>query len=225
MGVLDFVGNLLKYTVFILTIILAFLIFYHYFSGLAYLPEDYYQTAKSMYGDVGVHDIKNLTAILNRTMLPPYKEDVFDSSEASSYLEWYLEGHGFKTYIARSDALRHTWVIVELDDGSRVAIEATALTENKYSPPGIIDAPDGRYRNMSITWKEYLSKNSRQPYEEFLKDYLYYYNPPKIFDNPGQMIGIASDLRYPGWAKLSYDEIDWWNSDPFTQFYPSSHWD
>ena len=225
MGFLDLIGNLIKYFVFLSVALVVALVIYFYISGEAYLPHGYYAAAREMYGDVGTHDLKNLTAVLNRTILPPYKKGVFGSTEASSYMEWYLEGHGFKAFVARSDVLHHTWVIVELDSGERVAIEPVMLTENKYSPPGIIDSPDGRYRNVSVTWKEYLAKNEKKPYSEFLRDYWYYYNPPKIFDNPGQMIGIGSSLRYPGWAKLSYDDIDWWNSEPFNRTYPFSGWD
>ncbi len=224
MGFVGFIGTLLKYTVFFSVLVIIALTFYYYFSGSGYLPYGYYQTAKKMYGDIGVHDISNLTYVLNRAYLPPYKEDVFDSTESSAYLEWYLEGHGFKAYMARSDAISHLWVIVELDNGERVAIEPTALTSNKYNPPGIIDAPDGRYRNYSITWKEYINKNPGKPYEEFLKQYSYYYNPPKLFDNPGQIVGIASTLKYPGWAKMDISEFDWWNSEPFNSTYPFSEW-
>ena len=175
-----------------------------------------------MYSDPGVHDIRNLSTILNSTVLPVCYGRDSDDSEASSYLEWYLEGHGFRTYIARSDALNKMWVIVELDDGSRVAVEPMFLCAEDYSPPGIIDSPDGRFRNFSVTWKEYIKGEFEGSYSQFLKRYEYYYKPPKIFENPGQAMGIASSIKYPGWIKIKRDELDLWNSEPFSTMDPFS---
>ncbi len=222
---MGFLAKLFKLTILFTGAFILFMIFYYYYSGLAYLPNGYYQTARSMYGDVGVHDIKNLSSILNRTTLPPCKENKFTPSEAASYLEWYLEGHGFDTYIARSDAIHRIWLIVILDDKSRVAVEPTALCQNTYSPPGIVDDPSGKYRNYSITWREYREKKPDTTYKKFLEEYRFYYNPPKIFDNPGQAVGIGAVIRYPGWKKMKVEDIDWWNSEPFSRTVPFSTWD
>ncbi|MBE8539252.1 hypothetical protein [Geoglobus acetivorans] len=224
MDILGIIGKVLKYVSFAMVLYLVTAVFYHYYSGLAYLPDDYYGVAESMYSDPGVHDIWNLSMVLNSTVLPVCNTRDADGSEASAYLEWYLEGHGFKTYIARSDAMNKMWVIVELDDGSRVAVEPMFLCSGDYNPPGIIDSPDGKFRNFSVTWEEYEKGDFDGTYSEFLKRYEYYYKPPKIFENPGQAMGIASSIRYPGWKKLSSDEIDWWNSEPFSTMEPFSSW-
>jgi hypothetical protein len=66
-----------------------------------------------------------------------YKEDVFDCSESSAYLEWALESAGFDAEIVvgptPSDPTSgyHAWVIVHCG-GYRAVIEATALTGKHY---------------------------------------------------------------------------------------------
>jgi hypothetical protein len=98
------------------------------------------------------HDINSLyTVLMNRDKLPEYRKDYFDCSEMSAYLEWYLEGMGFHSYIAYSDELDHTWVMAELDDGDKVAIEPALLVKGKnYSPPGIIEHPMGNTESSPI---------------------------------------------------------------------------
>ena len=109
------------------------------------------------------HDINSLyTVLMNRDKLPEYRKDYFDCSEMSAYLEWYLEGMGFHSYIAYSDELDHMWVMAELDDGDKVAIEPALLVKGKnYSPPGIIEHPNGKYRVFSYKvemYKKYVNK-------------------------------------------------------------------
>lgn len=161
---------------------------YYNISGEAFLPEGYYEAARNYAPKVEKHDRETLEKLLMNLTLPPYKMNYFDCSESSSFLEWYLEGAGFHTYIGASLSLQHAWVIVELDNGDWVAVEATMLTKNHYNPPGIIDA-----------------KNS------------YYYNPPKLYENPGQAISFMNDIKYPGYPKWTVDEIDWWNTEPFSE--------
>lgn len=190
------VFRIAKYFVMILILFIIIQIVWYNMSGEAFLPEGYYATAKSYAPKVSKHDRETLTKILMNVKLPAYKRDVFDCSEASAYLEWYLEGAGFHTYIARSSSLTHAWVIVELDNHEQVAIEAVYLTENNYNPPGIIE--------MSNT---------------------YYYNPPKLYENPGQMISFVNSIKYPGSLRYYRSEIDWWNSEPFASMEPFKNWE
>jgi len=131
---------------------------------LNFLPDRYYERAKEVYGSKApkIHDINTLYNVLITIKLPRYEMD-FDCSESSAALEWILEGYGFKTYIASADVAppgarnpgRHTWVIVELDNHDRVAIEATMLAENRYRPPGIIVDPSQKYLQYSYIYQEY----------------------------------------------------------------------
>jgi len=188
--------RLIKYFVIILSLFFLIQIIRYNLGGEAFLPEGYYATAKEYAPKVSKHDRETLTKILMSVKLPTYKRDKFDCTEASAYLEWYLEGAGFHTYIARSSSLTHAWVIVELDNRERVAIEAVFLTENNYKPPGII--------NESNT---------------------YYYYPPKLYENPGQMISFVNSIKYPGSLKYPRSEIDWWNSEPFASMEPFKDWE
>ena len=132
--------------------------------GERHLPKDYYEVAdKEAKYHPEKHDINSLyTVLMNTGALPEYKEDYFDCGEMSAYLEWYLEGMGFHSYIAHSDDLNHSWVMVKLDDGDKVAIEPTLLAKGKnYSSPGIIERPNGKYRVFSYKverYKRYIDK-------------------------------------------------------------------
>jgi len=190
------VFRLIKYLAITISILFVIQIVRCTLSGEAYLPEGYYSAAKDYAPKVNKHDRETLEKLLMEIKLPPYKRNVFDCTEASSFVEWYLEGAGFHTFIACSLSIHHAWVIVELDNHERVAIEATMLTENNYNPPGIID-------------------NSN----------TYYYFPPKLYENPGQMISFVNSVKYPGNVKYSKSEIDWWNSEPFASMEPFKNWD
>ncbi|RZN72317.1 MAG: hypothetical protein EF807_01575 [Candidatus Methanolliviera hydrocarbonicum] len=67
-----------------------------------YLPDDYYSVAEAYAPHPSRDDIKDLHDLLMHVKLPAYREGYFDCSEASAYLEWYLEGAGFDAYIAGS---------------------------------------------------------------------------------------------------------------------------
>jgi len=51
-----------------------------------------------------------------------YREDYWDCSEMSAYLEWFLENKGFHTIFCFDE--EHMWLSVEMDDGW-IAVEAT----------------------------------------------------------------------------------------------------
>ncbi|AKG90698.1 hypothetical protein GAH_02032 [Geoglobus ahangari] len=223
MGLLDLIGKLVKVTVFLIAIVLAGLFGYYYASGVAYLPQDYYLAAKNISPNVSVHDISTLAAVLSNVSVS-CGEDGLNGGEVAAYLEWYLEGAGFDTYIARSEVLNRMWLIVELDSGDRVAVEPEMLCKGSYIPPGIIDRPDGAYRNYSSTLRIYAEENPEISYEKFIANYSYYYRPPRLYENPGQMISFVNYLKYPGWKKVGIDEVDWWNSKPFSEIEPFSRW-
>jgi len=70
----------------------------------------------------------------------PYEEGVFDCSEMSAYLEWYLENEGWHTIIVVGDSPfgsgRHAWLVVEASEGEYMPVESTTgeivWWENQY---------------------------------------------------------------------------------------------
>ncbi len=187
--------RVIKYVLFLILLAFTVLTVNYNVSGEAYLPENYYEVAKEYTPKPEKHDLETLKEILMKVKLPAYRRQYFDCSEASSYLEWYLEGAGFHTYIGASLSLSHAWVVVELDNKEWVAIEPTLLMENNYNPPAIVECRD-----------------------------TVYYNPPKLYENPGQAISFVNDLKYPGYPKWTESEIDWWNSEPFASMEPFREW-
>jgi hypothetical protein len=209
---------------------------------------NYYDAARNYvsmnYAPVGEKNIANLVAFLDQIEFRDYEESVFDCSEASSMLEWLLEGAGFSASIASNDSyiFGHTWVLVTLDTGDIVAIEATQLTLNNYAPPGIIEAPDGRFREYTYEYKMFLEWKERYPpdlyaydpnitFEEWKQQYLMpifqfgipsretYYDPPKIYDSP------ADAMAGSGYVYTPKSEWDWWNASPYNSMGPFNEWD
>lgn len=95
---------------------------------------DYYLPVKRIYG------IGRLKAILDFKWLVDYKENYFDCSERSAFVEYLLENEGFNTDIVGNET--HCWVIVEA--GKFVHIETVT------SPPYFIDNKQYLYRYRSI---------------------------------------------------------------------------
>lgn len=220
--VFNLIVKVIKILSLLAVIYTATSIFYYYYSGEGYLPRKYYEYSDEIYPDVP----KNMES-LNASLMSVSPVNCIESMkvpELASYIEWYLEGFGFKTYIAKSDSIGKIWIIVKLND-SDVAIDPEYFCSNSYNPSGIIDTPDQKFRNYSVTWKIYRMNSFEKNYSEFLIDYHFYYDPPKLYENPGQMIGIAHMLKYPGWSKLDKKDIDWWNSEQFKNQYPFSLWD
>jgi len=216
------------------------------------LPPYYYDTARDYvtanYTLVGEKNIRSLVAFLDQIKLREYEESVFDCSEASAMLEWLLEGAGFNASIASigGSIFGHSWVLVTLDEGNVVAIEATSLTQNYYAPPGIVEAPDGRYREYTYEYREFLEWKRKYPpnlyvydpnitFEEWKEKYLIkilplgiptpetYYNPPEIYASPEDAMKgcVLGSSRYV----LPKSEWDWWNAYPYSTISPFSEWD
>ncbi|MEW6770259.1 MAG: hypothetical protein AB1330_02585 [Bacillota bacterium] len=98
------------------------------------VPADYYDVHP--YGIYPSHTTEDLYDFLNHRFFLPRacEEEVFDCSEAAAMLEWALETAGFNAYIAAGNCPwnpkegRHAWVLVDTDEGQRVAVEATVFT-------------------------------------------------------------------------------------------------
>lgn len=220
------------------------------------LPPDYYGAARNYvtanYVPVGEKNVGDLASFLDQIELRDYVEDIFDCSEATSMLEWLLEGAGFSVSIASKSSyvsiLSHTWVLVTLDSGDFVAIEATSLTQNYYAPPGIIEAPDGRFREYTYGYKMFLEWKKEYPpssydydpnitFEEWEEEYLTqsllqsigipshetYYNPPKIYASPEDATKPQSHDGVSYYHPIS--EWDWWNAPPYNAMDPFASWD
>lgn len=97
---------------------------------------DYYLPVKRIYG------IGRLKAIIDFKWLVDYKENYFDCSERSAFVEYLLENEGFNTDIVGNET--HCWVIVEAEAGKFVHIETVA------SPSYFIDNKQYLYRYRSI---------------------------------------------------------------------------
>ena len=63
--------------------------------------------------------------------IKPYQEGVFDCSDMSAYLEWYLENEGWHAKIVLGDSLsgsgKHAWLLVETSEGKYMPVESTSI--------------------------------------------------------------------------------------------------
>jgi len=117
-----------------------------------YVPKRYYKIARKMCKNPPkAHNIKTLRKTLMEIKLPKYRWRKFNCSKCSVCLDWYLKGAGFRTYLVSSRRFNHMWLLVHLDDGKKVAVEATLLTENFYNPPGIIDEKERHSNSRNYT--------------------------------------------------------------------------
>lgn len=196
------------------------------------LPSNYYEVAENYvaenYGFVDEKNIENLVNFLNQVQLREYKENVFDCSEATAMLEWLLEGAGFDADIAYVYFPAHVWVLVRLS-GSDVAIDSSYLCEGyDYHPPGIIEAPDGSYREYTYAYEEYLSDNwwFEGSFEEWREEYWILIPPPPDYYDPPEVYHTLTDAisPWPG-GGLPKSEWDWWNVAPYNNMTPFSEWD
>ena len=164
---------------------------------------------------------------MNQIKLPPYKRDVFDCTDTSSIVEWLLEGAGFKATLASNSELgewvlnSHMWVLVRLDNGRNVAIEATYLSEDSnYYPPGIIEAPNGDFEYYSF--KSYYDRRHPNRYLLDSPKKFNYYSPVSTYNSPQTPIEgkIVEGTRH----YMKESEFDWWNVAPYIDIKPFSKW-
>jgi len=77
----------------------------------------------------GVYDLE--VDLFGLEWLYPYEENVFDCSEMSAYLEWYLENLGWHTYIILGEAPfgggYHAWLLVETSLDQYMPVESTTI--------------------------------------------------------------------------------------------------
>lgn len=77
----------------------------------------------------GVYNLDDELSKLEWT--EPYQAGVFDCSEMSTCLEWYLENNGWHVKIYRGDSPfssgKHAWLIVETTEGKYMPVESTNL--------------------------------------------------------------------------------------------------
>lgn len=134
-----------------------------------HIPKGYYKIAKKMFKNPPeLHNIETLRQTLMGIKLPRYSWRKFNCSRCSAYLDWYLRGMGFRTCLATSRFVPHMWLLVYLDGGKKAAIEATLLTSDHYTPPGVIDEPHSRDR-------EFKSSYSLNPLINFLCSILWFF--------------------------------------------------
>jgi hypothetical protein len=104
---------------------------------ISVLSFDYYRERKQIFG------LDNLKKLLDFQWLIPYTKGVFNCSERTGFVEYYLESKGFNTDIVENE--KHAWCIVEVQRGEWVNVECVS------SPPAIGKAPDAymiRYENI-----------------------------------------------------------------------------
>jgi CxxC-x17-CxxC domain-containing protein len=205
------------------------------------LPSGYYTTARETYGGSSSRNIQSLYNILmsESCKMPSYQLNTFDCSVASARLEWVLEGYGFHARLYMSSLFSHTWVMAELDDGSWVAIESTLLTSGNYSPPAIIEGPNGEYREYSYLYQmyqDYLQQYGNggyilpNSYDDFVHNYLQwpaynplagfnYYSGTEFYESPEDAVH-GNGLYY-----YSITEFAWWNAAPYNSMAPFNGWD
>jgi len=192
------------------------------------LPSGYYGAASNYvatnYNLTGEKNITNLVAFLDQVQLRDYVGDVFDCSETSAMLEWLLEGAGFNASIALTSSAfwGHSWVLVTLNNGDTVVIESTSLTQNYYAPPGIIEAPGGRFREYTYEYRMQMQGYSiiPSPFPSLgIPTRETYYNPPKTYAS----LEDAVKPQYYGGTPIS--EFDWWNASPYNNMAPFNGWD
>ena len=73
------------------------------------IPEPYY--TGTFNPDLTYGDLERV--VFDASMPHEYERDVFDCTEGSAYMEWYLENKGFDTIIRLKN--RHAYVIVRLN--------------------------------------------------------------------------------------------------------------
>lgn len=99
----------------------------------------YYVKPKSQ--KYGLESLK--TAVRQVTWTRSYEEGVFDCSEMSAYIEWYLENQGFHAIILVGecpfDSGSHAWVLAETDKNKYMPIEATQPRVVLWDDKGFYD--------------------------------------------------------------------------------------
>ncbi len=209
------------------------------------IPSYYYGWAKTYVSETYLvpedRDIEGLVDFLDQLIFPKYELHVFDCSDSSALLEWLLEGAGFHAYICVVEGMgqlgeldKHSWVQVETSDGI-VAIEAVELTEGwgleEYDakPTGIIEKPDGTFREFTYDYRVFLKWKKKYPpsiyeydpnisFEEWYRRYRG--SKPPIASPIPTISGYYTESRYES-PTFSFG---WWDVYPYSEIYPFSEW-
>ena len=106
-----------------------------YVANHQFTDEQYYGATFSYYyispveQRFGVYNLSD--ELYGLELFYPYEEDVFDCSEMSAYLEWYLENEGWHTTIILGDAPfgggYHAWLLVETSTDHYMPVESTTI--------------------------------------------------------------------------------------------------
>jgi len=99
----------------------------HQYSNLEYEDIQFYFYYVETEQKFGVYELDD--ELYGWEWYVPYEENVFDCSEMSAYLEWYLENEGWNTIIVIGDAPfdtgYHAWLLVETSEGKYTPVEST----------------------------------------------------------------------------------------------------
>jgi len=106
-----------------------------YVANHHYTDDEYVQASLSLYyvkpkeQKFGVYSLDDELSGLE--WIKPYEEGVFDCSEMSAYLEWYLENEGWHTIIIAGDSPfgseYHAWLLVETSTDQYMPVESTNI--------------------------------------------------------------------------------------------------
>ena len=117
------------------------------------LEEAKRQLEKPTYGDMfyfyyvplrdqqyGVPNLERCLRDLGTWTEAAYKANIFDCSEMSALLEWYLENEGFHTAIILGEMPddsggKHSWLLVETSAEKYMPVEATQMSVVSWDSP------------------------------------------------------------------------------------------
>lgn len=125
------------------------------------IPDDYYNQTSSPSNASIMNELRNWK--WNRE----YEINVFDCSDMSAYLEYYLENRGFNTTICTGD--HHAWILINIDD-TEIAYETTGCYF-VYNDPEYY-SPDKKYNTIYDLHEYYLGFYYGQ--ESFDEEYAWW---------------------------------------------------
>ena len=132
----------------------------------AELPEPYY-TNIHKYGTGSLEDLKDLLDHFCWTR--SNEAGVFDCSEMSAYMEWYLENHGFDTIIATNYTEHHAWVVVR-------HLKSENGNYRDYPIEVITPKPQIRYQGQRMDFYDYPDRIFNDIYEAEASEYPWEYD-------------------------------------------------
>jgi len=133
------------------------------------IPEPYYTSTRNP--ELTYDDLERV--VFDASMPHEYERDVFDCTEGSAYMEWYLENKGFDTIIKKWN--RHAYVIVRLSPNDNPCINSFLdsgraqffghcrwdYVKDNYEYENIYEAlryEDEWHENISPGWKREYSE-------------------------------------------------------------------